>query len=96
MKSEFNNIILIKNYIILLINKMDIDKIINKLRNNYDRNKNYYESLFLVGICSHDSRHFWLSKTLFISKSGPTTESLGFTWFSNCHCTCWSVCSYWA
>ena len=53
MKSEFNNIILIKNYIILLINKMDIDKmdidkIINKLRNNYDRNKNYYEFLFSV------------------------------------------------
>ena len=27
---------------------MDIDKIINKLRNNYDRNKNYYEFLFSV------------------------------------------------
>ena len=30
------------------MNKMDIDKIINKLRNNYDRNKNYYEFLFSV------------------------------------------------
>jgi len=30
------------------MNKMDIDQIINKLRNNYDRNKNYYEFLFSV------------------------------------------------
>ena len=48
MKSEFNNIMLIKNYIILLINKMNLDKIINKLRNGYDKNKNYYEFLFSV------------------------------------------------
>ena len=30
------------------MNKMDLDQIINKLRNNYDRNKNYYEFLFSV------------------------------------------------
>jgi len=48
MKSEFNIIMLIKNYIILLINKMNLDKIINNLRNSYDKNKNYYEFLFSV------------------------------------------------
>tara|TARA_B100000929_G_scaffold160563_1_gene126983 strand:+ start:7509 stop:8588 length:1080 start_codon:yes stop_codon:yes gene_type:complete len=30
------------------MNKMDIDKIINKLRNNYDTNNNHYEFLFSV------------------------------------------------